>query len=140
MGIVSKHCQSLHTHLQERVRRKEHIALIPLEIIREQERDRHTERITKYSNITFEGRDLSKSLHRLYQDILATALYTLGRGSYITYRASFDECGSYAHERYEENTGGVVVILINRPKYETSYLKNIKWVESLASQDIEHHE
>ena len=50
-----------------------------------------------------------------------------------TDRASLNKCGSDAHNRDEENTASVIVILVDRPKDQTRNLEDVKRMKSLHS-------
>ena len=50
----------------------------------------------------------------------------------VTDRASFNKCGSNADDRYEENTGSIVIILIERPKNQAGNLEDVEGVKSLT--------
>lgn len=49
----------------------------------------------------------------------------------VTDRASFNKGGSNADNGYEENTGSIVIVLIERPKDQTSNLEDVERVKGL---------
>jgi hypothetical protein len=57
-----------------------------------------------------------------------------------TNSASFDNSRSNTNDRYKEDAGCVVVILIKGPEHETRYLKNVEGVKCLCSQQQSIHD
>jgi hypothetical protein len=49
----------------------------------------------------------------------------------MAYRAGFKQSCSNAHDGYEENTGGVVVVFVEGPENKTGNLKYIERMKCL---------
>lgn len=48
-----------------------------------------------------------------------------------THSFGFIQWDSNGHERYEENTGSIVIILVTEPENNAGDLKHVEWVHHL---------